>query len=149
MSGIARDTILKVRVVLDSNVLVAGFRSRRGASFRLLQLLRAGRFEIALSVPLALEYEAELIRHAALLGLRRGEAERLVDYLCRVAHRQEIHFLWRPALTDPKDEFILELAVAAGCNAIVTHNVRDFAGASGLVPVMVPSAFLKIVEETL
>lgn len=31
---------------------------RRGASFRLLELLRAARFEIAMSVPLALEYEA-------------------------------------------------------------------------------------------
>jgi putative PIN family toxin of toxin-antitoxin system len=136
-----------VRVVLDSNVLVAGFRSRRGASFRLLQLLRAGRFEIAVSVPLALEYEAELVRHADVLGLRRHEAEGLVDYLCQIAHRQEIHFLWRPTLTDPRDEFILELAVASGCDAIVTHNVRDFAGASGFVPrVLSPSEFLMVVE---
>ena len=133
--------------MLDSNVLVAGFRSRRGASFRVLQLLRAGRFEIAMSVPLALEYEAELVRHANLLGWHRGEAEGLVDTMCRIAHRQAIHFLWRPTLTDPKDEFILELAVAASCDAIVTHNVRDFTGAAGFVPVMPPSVFLKQVEE--
>ena len=137
-----------MRVVLDSNVLVAGFRSRRGASFRLLQWLRAGRFEIAISVPLALEYEAELIRHAGLLGWHRDEAEGLVDYLCQIAHRQAIHFLWRPTLTDPKDEFIVELAVAAGCDALVTHNLRDFAGASGMVRVMPPSEFLRVVEET-
>jgi predicted nucleic acid-binding protein len=137
-----------VRVVLDSNVLVAGFRSRRGASFRLLQLLRAERFEIALSVPLALEYEAELVRHAGVLGLQRSEAEGLVDYLCQIAHRQEMHFLWRPTLTDPRDEFIVELAVAAACDAIVTHNVRHFAGASGLIPtVLSPAEFLKAVED--
>lgn len=137
-----------MRVVLDSNVLVAGFRSRRGASFRLLELLRAGRFEIAISVPLALEYEAELVRHARVLGLQRHEAEGLVDYLCRVAHRQEIHFLWRPTLTDPRDEFILELAVAATCDAIVTHNVRDFRDVSRFEPrVIVPSDFLRMVEE--
>jgi predicted nucleic acid-binding protein len=137
-----------VLVVLDTNVLVAGFRSRRGASFRLLQLLRAGRFEIALSVPLVLEYEAELIRHAGVLGWRHDEAVRLVDYLCQIAHCQAIHFLWRPTLSDPRDEFVLELAVAAGCDALVTHNVRDFAGASGFVPrVISPSEFLRVVEE--
>lgn len=135
-----------MRVVLDSNVLVAGFRSRRGASFRLLELLRAGRFEIALSVPLAFEYEAELVRHAGLLGLRRDDAEGLVDYLCQIGYRQDIHFLWRPTLTDPRDEFILELAVAAACHAIVTHNVRDFVGASGVGPrILSPSEFLRMI----
>ena len=137
-----------VRVILDSDVLLAGLRSRRGASFRVLQHLRAGRFEIALSVPLALEYEAELLRHASALKLRRPEVESLVDYLCRVALRQEIHFLWRPALTDPRDEFVVEVAVAAGCDAIVTRKVGGFQGASRLVPrVMSPSEFATAIEE--
>lgn len=136
-----------VRVVLDSSVLVAGFRSRRGASFRLLELLRAGRFEIAISVPLVLEYEAVLVRHAAELGLTREEVVGVVDYLCSVAHCQEIHFLWRPALSDPHDEFILELGVAARCQAIVTHNVRHFEGARNFEPmVLTPGAFLGMVE---
>ena len=132
-----------LRVVLDSNVLVSALRSRRGASFQLLRLLRAGRFEGALSVPLALEYEAVLRRHARELGLARDEADGLVDYLCDVGYRQTIHFLWRPTLTDPRDEFILELAVAANCNAIVTHNVRDFAGAGRFaVQIVKPGDFL-------
>ena len=134
--------------MLDSNVLVAGFRSRNGASFRFLQLLRAGRFQIAVSVPLVLEYEAELVRHADLLGWRRQDAVGLVDYLCRIAHRQEIHFLWRPALTDPKDEFVLEVAVTAACDALVTHNVRDFGGASSFAPrVLTPFECLQVLEE--
>jgi putative PIN family toxin of toxin-antitoxin system len=132
-----------VRVVLDSNVVVSALRSRRGASFRLLELLRKGRFEIALSVPLSLEYEAVLLRHGRELGLARHEVFGLVDYLCGVAYRQAIHFLWRPVLADPRDEFILELAVAARCEAIVTHNVRDFAGASGFgIKVVTPGDFL-------
>ncbi len=69
-----------MRVVLDSNVVVAGFRSRNGASFRLLELLNAKRFEIAVSVPLVLEYEAQLVRHADLLGMSNTEAEVLSTY---------------------------------------------------------------------
>jgi putative PIN family toxin of toxin-antitoxin system len=138
-----------VRAVLDTNVLVAALRSRQGASFRLLELLRTGRFEIAASVPLVLEYEAVLVRHAAELRMTREEAVGVVDYLCSVAHRQEIHFLWRPTLSDPHDEFVLELGVAAGCHAIVTHNVRDFRGARGFGPAVVtPASFLEMVEVT-
>jgi putative PIN family toxin of toxin-antitoxin system len=130
-------------VVLDSSVLVAALRSRQGASFRLLELLRGDQFEIAVSVPLVLEYEAVLVRHAAELNLSREAAVGVVDFLCSVAHRQDIHFLWRPRLPDPQDEFVLELAVAANCEAIITHNVRDFVGTKKFKPqVLTPSMFL-------
>ena len=135
-------------VVLDSCVLVAGFRSRRGASFRTLELLRDGRFRIAMSVALALEYEAVLVRHAHELDLSRSEATALVDFLCGIGRRHEVHFLWRPTLRDPHDEFVLELAAASACQAIVTHNVRDFRGAGAFgVRVVTPAAFLHLIEE--
>lgn len=141
---------MAVRVVLDTNVLVAALRSRRGASFRLIELLRAGAFEIAISVPLAVQYEAVLTRHAATLGIRRIEVTTIVDYLCAVGKRQSIHFLWRPLLRDPDDEFVLEVAVAAGCQHIVTHNVRDFGGAERFgVGILRPNQFLRQVEESL
>jgi predicted nucleic acid-binding protein len=137
-----------VRVVLDSSVLVAGLRSRRGASFEVLRRLGEGQFEAAVSVPLALEYEAVLVRHATELGLARAEAIGLVDYLCAVAHRQEIRFLWRPGLTDPRDEFILELAVAARAVVIVTHNVRHFRGAERFsIRALTPGQFLATLGE--
>jgi putative PIN family toxin of toxin-antitoxin system len=139
---------MPIRVVLDSSVLVAALRSRLGASFRLLQALRAGRYEIALSVPLVLEYEASLLRHAEQLGLSEAEVDVLVDYLCSVGVGQRIHFLWRPVLHDPRDEFVLELAVAARCQAIVTHNTRDFTGADRFgVEVLTPGQFLRRLEE--
>jgi putative PIN family toxin of toxin-antitoxin system len=141
---------MAVRVVLDTNVLVAALRSRRGASFRLIELLRAGAFEIAISVPLAVEYEAVLTRHAASLGIRRSEVTTIVDYLCAVGKRQPIHFLWRPLLRDPDDEFVLEVAVAAGCQHVVTHNVRDFTGAERFgVSIVRPGQFLRQLEESL
>ncbi len=129
-------------------MVVAALRSRRGASFGLLELLRAGAFEIAISVPLTVEYEAVLTRHGVTLGLHPSEAATLVDYLCAVGRRQRIHFLWRPTLRDPNDDFVLELAVAAGCDYIVTHNVADFVSIGRFgVKVVRPGRFLRQLEE--
>ena len=52
-----------------------------------------------------------------------------LDYFCSVGRHQEVHYLWRPYLKDPKDDLILEAAVAGSCEAIVTYNRRDFTGA--------------------
>ena len=134
------------RVVLDTNVLVAGLRSRQGASFRLLDEVGRGKFEIALSVPLVLEYADALLRHAPVTGLSRRDVDVILDYFCSVAHLQEIFFLWRPLLPDPKDDLVLELAVAAGCSTVVTYKVRDFRGAESLgVSAQRPGPFLKAI----
>ncbi len=37
-----------------------------------------------------------------------------------------IHYLWRPFLSDPKDDHVLELAVASQVKKIVTFNAKDF-----------------------
>jgi putative PIN family toxin of toxin-antitoxin system len=114
------------RVVLDTNVFVSALRSNRGASFRLLSEIDSGRFQICVSVPLVLEYEAALFRQARSLGLSRRDASDVLDYICSVARRQSIFLLWRPQLRDPGDDMVLEAAVAAGCRYIVTFNKRDF-----------------------
>jgi predicted nucleic acid-binding protein len=105
---------------------VAGVRSRRGASFQILSRVGTGAFHIAVSVPIVLEYEDVLLRHRAAAGLTRKDVTDIVDYLCAVGVRQDIFFLWRPLLKDPGDDMVAELAIAAGCDAVVTHNVRDF-----------------------
>ncbi len=129
--GGTRDTIRPMRLVVDTNVLVAATRSRRGASFRLLSEVGKGHFELAVSVPLVLEYEDVLKREASGV-LRHEDVDDLIDYLCRVAHRQAVFYLWRPLLRDPDDDMILELAVACGARAIVTFNERDFGSAHRL-----------------
>jgi putative PIN family toxin of toxin-antitoxin system len=132
-----------VRVVLDTNVLVSAFRSREGVAFRLVSLLREGRFEISVSVPLVLEYE-DVLHRATDLG--EEEILAVVRYLCSVAYRQAIFFLWRPSLPDPKDDMVLELAVASRARYIVTFNERHFAAAERFgIQVVTPKAFLDVI----
>jgi putative PIN family toxin of toxin-antitoxin system len=132
------------RVVLDTNVLVSALRSRRGASFEILSRLGRRDFEVAVSVSLVLEYESALFRHTRASPFDEDDIRNFIDYICAVAIRQKIFFLWRPFLRDAGDDLILEVAVAAGCDAIVTHNVRDFVHAEKLgVQVLTPGAFLR------
>jgi putative PIN family toxin of toxin-antitoxin system len=131
------------RVVLDTNVVVAGLRSRRGAAFRLLSEVGKASFEIALSVPLVLEYEDALLRPGVVTKLGKADVDAVLDYFCNVAHLQQIFYLWRPLLPDPKDDMLLELAVAARCRSIITYNVRDFVGAEKFgVSILEPGPFL-------
>ena len=117
-----------VKLVIDTNVLVAAVRSKRGASFLLLSLLGRGYYELYLSVPLALEYEEVLTRMLPDLGWTRNELDDFLRVLYAAANKQDIHFLTRPKLPDPGDEKVLEVAVNAGCDYIVTYNKRDFVG---------------------
>ena len=131
-------------VVLDTNVLVAAIRSRGGASFRVLEQLGTGVFDVAVSVPLVLEYEDAMLRRRGALSAQ--EVGDMIDYICSVARRQLIFYLWRPLLRDPKDDMVAEVAVAAGAEAVVTHNRRDFTGLRSFgIRVDTPQEFLKVI----
>ena len=114
------------RVILDTNVLYAGLYSARGASYKVLQAIDQGVIRIGLSTTLLFEYEDILRRNSSLLGLTGNEIEEILDGLCSGSDHQKIYFLWRPQLSDPKDDHILELAIASGTVPIVTHNTKDF-----------------------
>ena len=63
--------------------------------------------------------------------------------------RRSIFFLWRPMLRDARDDMVLELAVEAQCEAIVTFNRRDFAPASGFaIRLLTPGAMLQTLGGT-
>ena len=138
-----------LRVVLDTNVLVAAARSRRGASFALVSSIPAPEFQPCLSVALYAEWQDVLTRPENLPPGRTAEdVLGFVRYLASQSHLQEIHFLWRPFLTDPDDDMVLELAFAAGCRHIITHNVKDFHGSEQLgVSALPPREFLNLIRK--
>ena len=74
----------KSGIVMDSNVLVAGLLSRNGASYRLLQLMGKGKFELHLSVPLLLEYEDAMKRLVGKTDLTQKDVDGILDYLCLI-----------------------------------------------------------------
>lgn len=116
------------KIVIDTNIILSGLRSNSGASYLLLKELEKGKFTVNLSVPLVFEYESTLCRADAGCPLSVEEVRDVLDYLCMMAVPHEIHYLWRPFLSDPKDDMVLELAVASGSEFIVTYNLKDFQG---------------------
>jgi putative PIN family toxin of toxin-antitoxin system len=123
-----------MRVALDTDVLVAAVRSRRGASRAWMRAILTGEATLLLSVPLALQYEAVLTRpeHLAAAGATVEQITALLDALLAVCRPVEISFLWRPILRDADDEMVLEVAVNGRADRLLTFNERDFAGSGRL-----------------
>ena len=135
-------------IVIDTCVFISVLRSRNGASFKLLSLIDDSKFEFFLSVSLVLEYEAVAKRMSRSIGLTYQDIDDVIDYMCTIGKHRKVHFLWRPNLKDPGDDFILELAVESGCKYIVTHNIRDFSGSEKFgVKVITPQELLRVTGE--
>ena len=140
-----------MRVVLDTNVIVAASRSRCGASYAILRQLPSPKFEITLTIPLYMEYQDALTRPETMKDQYTvEEAIQFTRYLSRIAHKQAIYFLWRPWLKDPKDDMVLEAALASQSRYIVTHNLKDFLNKDiethfGIDPIR-PQQFLELIR---
>ena len=117
-----------MKVVLDTDVILAAVLSDRGASRQLLLRVVNGALSAGVSVPLMLEYEAVLKRpqHLRASGLSVDDAEIILDELAASMQPVDMFFLWRPLLRDAEDDMVLETAVNGGADVIVTFNVNDF-----------------------
>lgn len=133
-----------IRVVIDTNIMVSALKSRRGASYYLISNLPSSRFLPVLSVPLYFEYQDVLTRSAMISNYTEVEVIKFLRYICGICHLQEIFYLWRPCLKDPKDDMVLELAVASGSRYVITHNLKDFRESEAFgVKAIGPKEFMK------
>lgn len=136
-----------MKIVMDTDTVVAALRSPSGASAELLRRARRGEIVLAASVSLFMEYEAVCSRpeHLLAAGLAARDIGVFLDGLAHMVEPVEVHFLWRPQLRDPADELVLEAAVNAAAQALITFNLKHFARATerfGLT-VSQPGPFLR------
>lgn len=137
-------TMPSQRIVIDTNILYAGLYSSAGASFQMLRLVRSGQIIPCISVTLAMEYEAMLSARLQQLDLTPDQLAGFLGYFVSCAERVKVFYLWRPGLRDPADDMVLETAVAARVDFIVTRNIKDFTGADRFgVRVVTPGWFIK------
>ena len=140
-----------IRLVLDTSVMVTALRSDRGASRRLLDGALNRRFTLLVSVPLMVEYQSVLVRpeHLEAARVSAGDVDIILSALAGVLEPVRLAFLWRPLLTDPADEMVLETAVNGGADLLCTLNVRDFEPAKRFgLPVLNPVEAWRRVEES-
>ncbi len=118
---------MALRVVLDTDVMVAGFASATGASRRLLLAVLDGEVRMLLSTPLLVEYEAVLTRPAmlAMAGVSAGEVMAVLDELAGLCVPVAFDYRWRPQARDPDDDLVLETAINGGAEVVTSFNVSD------------------------
>jgi putative PIN family toxin of toxin-antitoxin system len=137
----------KKRYVLDTSVIASSLRSKRGASYALLLFAQERSFTLLASPPLFLEYEDVLLRPEQRLahGLSIARVNGFLAELALLIEQVQIHYQWRPQVTDPGDEMVLEAAVNGRADALVTHNIRHFASAASRfqLSVLTPQQALK------
>ncbi len=112
------------RIIIDTNIVISAIKSSAGTANKMLSLIGDGKYISCISVPLIFEYE-EVIRRCFPKMLNE-DVNDLLDYICQQSIRSPIYYLWRPILKDPKDDMVLEIAVASSVEFIVTYNVKDF-----------------------
>jgi len=112
--------------VLDSSVVVSAFRSRIGASSRLLWLVEDGRLVPLATPALFLEYEDVLKRpeQREASGLSLAEVDTALTALAALTEPVEVRFTWRPQLAEPACQRRRENASACRSENASSMNAR-------------------------
>jgi putative PIN family toxin of toxin-antitoxin system len=140
--------VSKPRAVMDTNVLVAAFRSRKGASYEIFDRLRQDEWTAVLSNHLFYEYEEVMKEDAAALSLSLDDVDQIVNAISARGEEWSLTHNWEPVLTDPDDEPLVQLAQESGSLVVITHNTRHLQPASALgIQVLKPKEFLFILRQ--
>jgi putative PIN family toxin of toxin-antitoxin system len=113
----------RIRVLADTNVLVAAVTSREGVSARLLIAARAGLFQLVVSPLLLDELETVLARPKFRRYLSADDARRFVTLVREFADVVDDPPASDEQLTpDPDDDFLVVLAEAADVDVLVSGD---------------------------
>jgi putative PIN family toxin of toxin-antitoxin system len=140
--------VVAPKVVIDTNVLTGALLRRAGDNRAVLRACLEGRLEPVVGQALLHEYEDVLGRSALFTKspLTAPERQQFLEAFLSVCNWVRIFYRWRPNLKDEGDNHLIELAVAGGASAIVTHNRRDLRGGELRFPgirILTPSQILK------
>jgi uncharacterized protein len=134
-----------MKAVVDTNVLVSGVLSPRGAPAQILEAWREGRFQIVSSAPLVEELRRVLARPsiAGRLGWSPDQRRQFVSYF------EESVLLVAPdpaieaVLRDTADNRVIEAAVSGQADYVVSGD-RDLldVGTYEGIPIVTPARFL-------
>ncbi len=118
---------MPLRLLLDTNIIRAGFVSAEGASRRLLRGVLTGRVTAVASTALMLQYEDVILRPETLAraGIAGRDAIAFLDGLCGVCQPVAVRVRWRPQSPDDGDDLVIDAAVNGLADTIVTFNLRD------------------------
>lgn len=135
-------------LTLDTNIIYQALKSNAGSSYWILQQVRDGKIQVALSVPVFHEYQDVLTREKSLkdFGLQLADVEKVLRFIAYIGRTFNIFFLFRPNLKDEKDNMLVELAITSQSDYLVTSNIKDFKNAElkfDQLNIITPNEFLK------
>ena len=133
-----------VRLVLDTNVVVSALLSKTGPPARLLDAWYEGAFDIVVSEAALSELESVLGR-PKFSGVESDAAEFLADRRRRGALAPDPP-PGAPILDDPADEFLVQLALAADADAIVSGDAHLTALPASVCRVLTPRDAVRLLE---
>jgi len=130
------------RVVADANVLVSAILQPQGAPGRILHAWRDGAIELVVCPALLRELSDVLARKRLRERVSAQEAEALVSLLRQQAELRADP-IFEPGLTrDPKDDYIVALALATRAACVVSGDEDLLAPRQSEPPVYRPADFL-------
>ena len=136
-----------MKIVIDTSVWISALITKESQARELLRLVFYAKLFPQISEALFREYEEVMKRKKiqSLTPLSQEEQNELFEAYLSRCKWNEIYYMWRPNLKDENDNFVVELAVASGAEAIITYNVKDFKNAELIFKhkIMTPEDFIK------
>jgi putative PIN family toxin of toxin-antitoxin system len=112
-----------MKIVLDTNVLVAGLLSPFGPCGEIVRMVSSGEVTLCFDALILTEYSEVLCRPK--FGFDKGKIATLLDHIEHRGHTVASSPL-RHSLPDPDDEAFLKAAVAGKAKCLVTGNASHF-----------------------